>query len=301
MKLIDFHIHPILNEVNEKQILEEMKKAHVDVAVLLALDLNPQYLGNEKRRRDFLEKCLNLYVWNGLQTLRNVEKILRTAKISNKLVASMVRRHPKQFVGFGSVNPSQSIRYVEEKLEEIEKLELKGIKLIPTLQFFNPKKERKKLNKIFEFCERTGKIIVFHTGCDPSIWEYPEFSENANPKLLESYIKNFKAVPVVLAHMGAYSSRNPGIWLKEAIELGKKYKNVWFDVSAVTYLLTRREFAEKIGKEVGWSHVLFGSDYPVVKGSNISSAVEEIRASPYLSVEEKNRVLGLNAARLLGL
>ena len=301
MKIIDFHVHPIPGEADEKRILKEMDKAQVDMAVLLALDLNPQHLRNEKEKRAFLEKCLNLYIWNGLQALKNAERILETANISNKTVAVMARKHPERLIAFGSVNPSQTLGYIEKKLGEIEKLELKGIKLIPTLQFFNPRKEIKKLNRIFEFCEKTGRIIMFHTGCDPAVWEYPEFSENANPKLLEGYIKNFKNVQVVLAHMGSYSMRSPGIWLREAIELGKRYGNVWFDIAAVTYLLTEKRFAELIAREIGWKHVLFGSDFPVVRGCSIASAVEEVKASPYLSVKEKEMVLGLNALKLLGL
>ena len=301
MKIIDFHVHPIPGEVDEKSILKEMEKAKVDMAVLLALDLYPQHLRNENERRKFLEKCLNLYIWNGLQALKNVERILETVNISNKTVAVMARKYPRKFIALGSVNPSKDIKYIEEKLREIEKLELKGIKLIPTLQFFNPKNEVRKLSRIFEFCEKNGKIIVFHTGCDPAVWEYQEFSENANPKLLEGYIRNFKDVQVVLAHMGSYSARNPGIWFKEAIELGKRYRNVWFDVAAVTYLLTEKRFAEIIDREIGWERVLFGSDFPIVKGYGMASAISEVRASPYLSVKEKNMVLGLNAMKLLGL
>jgi len=125
------------------------------------------------------------------------------------------------------------------------------------------------------------------------VWEYPEFSENANPKLLEGYIKNFKNVQVVLAHMGSYSMRNPGIWLREAIELGKRYGNVWFDIAAVTYLLTEKRFAKFIAREIGWKRVLFGSDFPVVRGCSMASAVEEVKASPYLSAKEKEMVLAL--------
>lgn len=301
MKIIDFHVHPIPGEINENHILKEMEKAGVEMTVLIALDLNPQHFKRKEEKSRFLQKCLNLNIWNGLQALKNAERILETANISNRLVAAMASRHPRKMVAFGSVNPSRDVKYVEEKLKEIKELELSGVKLIPTLQFFNPKNERKKLNRIFEFCEKNGKIIMFHTGCDPAVWEYPEFSENANPKLLEDYIKNFSNVQVVLAHMGSYSMRSPGIWLREAIELGKRYRNVWFDVAAVTYLLTEREFAELIAREVGWNHVLFGSDFPVVGGCSIASAVKEVKASPYLSAKEKEMVLGLNAARLLGL
>ena len=65
--------------------------------------------------------------------------------------------------------------------------------------------------------------------------------------------------------------------------------------------MTEKRFAELIAREIGWKHVLFGSDFPVVRGCSIASAVEEVRASPYLSAKEKEMVLGLNAVKLLGL
>jgi len=52
----------------------------------------------------------------------------------------MARKHPERLIAFGSVNPSQTPKLTEKKLGEIEKLELKGIKLIPTLQVFQSKK-----------------------------------------------------------------------------------------------------------------------------------------------------------------
>ena len=300
-RIVDFHVHPLIKEISEKEILKEMKRANVDLAVLLALDVDSSLLYEKAKRREILEKLLNLYVWNGNQVLEDMKRILEKAETSNKLVAKLVQKYPDNFIGFGSVNPSRKLEYIKEKLKEIEKLGLSGIKLIPTLQFFNPKKEKRKLNEIFEFCEKTDKVIVFHTGCDPSAWEYPEFSENANPKLLEGYVKRFRNVQVVLAHMGCYSARYPGIWLEEALNLGRRYGNVWFDISAVTYLVSEEKFANTIKKEVGWDHVLFGSDFPVIKGCDIASAVYEVKTSNFLSEVEKAKVLGLNAARLLGL
>ena len=56
MKIIDFHVHPIPGEVDEKRILKEMDKAQVNMAVLLALDLPLQHLKNEKEKRVFSGK-----------------------------------------------------------------------------------------------------------------------------------------------------------------------------------------------------------------------------------------------------
>jgi len=56
MKIIDFHVHPIPGEADEKRILKEMDKAQADMAVLLALDLNPQHLRSEKEKKSISGK-----------------------------------------------------------------------------------------------------------------------------------------------------------------------------------------------------------------------------------------------------
>ena len=104
-----------------------------------------------------------------------------------------------------------------------------------------------------------------------------------------------------MAHMGCYSARSPGIWLDEALKLGRNQENVWFDISAVTYVVTEERFVDKIRKVVGMNRVLFGSDYPAVEGLDIGSMVAEVKGSRYLTEEEKIDILGLNAAKLLGL
>ena len=300
-KIIDVHLHPLLTLITEKELLNELRRAKVDLGVLLALDVDPEDPDRPEIRSMILQRCLDLYVWDAPRVIEEMKGLLHAVKTENGLIAALVKRHPQNLVGFGSINLSKSHEYVEEKIREIDRLGLRGIKLIPTLQFFNPVKVRKKLKKVFEYCQRTGKIVVCHTGCDPLVWEYPEFSEDANPRYLKSLIQDFEGVPVVLAHMGCYSARSPGIWLDEALKLGRNQENVWFDISAVTYVVTEERFVDKIRKAVGMNRVLFGSDYPAVEGLDIGSMVAEVKGSRYLTEEEKIGILGLNAAKLLGL
>ena len=61
--------------------------------------------------------------------------------------------------------------------------------------------------------------------------------------------------------------------------------------------------AHKVRRTVGFDQVLFGSDYPSVGGGvvSIESMVAEIRSSKHITENEKEKILGLNAAKLLGL
>ena len=261
--------------------------------MLLAMDVDPQDLDRS------IGRFVDFGVWD-LRALDGARELLRLARTPNERVAELVKAHPNRFVGFGSVNPSRSRGEVQARLEQIKRLRLRGIKLIPTLQMFSPKREAKKLADIFEFCRSEGFIILYHTGCDPGPWEIPGLSEDANPAHLEFMLRRFRDVPVVLAHMGSYSARHPGIWLEEALKLGRRYGNVWFDIAAVTYLVNEGRYLEEIRRAVGLDRVLFGSDYPAVQGSSISDAVDDVLNSPLLTEEEKAGILHLNAERLLG-
>jgi len=299
-KIVDAHVHP-LTLITEEHLLSELDKAEVDTCVLLALDVDSSDLDRPEIKEMVSNRLLDMYFWDAKKVVEELKSFLDAARIDNEQVADLVKRHPNRFVGFGSINLSRSQKYVEEKIDEMDRLGLRGVKLIPTLQFFNPVKANKNMQRLFEYCERKGKIVTYHTGCDPYVWEEPHFSQDANPKYLKSIVQNFESVQVILAHMGCYSSKSPGIWFDEALELGKENENVWFDIAAVPYLVTREKFVDRIRSTVGLDRVLFGSDYPVVNGVSIESMIAAVKSSEHLSRGEKESILGLNAMRLLGL
>jgi len=299
-RIVDAHVHP-LTLITEEHLLDALDKAEVDACVLLALDVDSSDLDRPEIKEMVSNRLLDMYLWDAKKVVEELKSFLDAARIENEQVADLVKRHPDRFVGFGSINLSKNQKYVKEKIKEIDRLGLKGVKLIPTLQFFNPVKANKNMQRLFEYCERNGKIITYHTGCDPYVWEEPHFSQDANPEYMKSIIENFESVQVILAHMGCYSSKSPGIWFDEALELGKENENVWFDIAAVPYVVTREKFIDKIRETVGFDQVLFGSDYPAVNGVSIKSMIAEVESSSHLSREEKENILGLNALRLLGL
>ena len=116
-------------------------------------------------------------------------------------------------------------------------------------------------------------------------------------------VKKYPDVPLVLAHFGAYSSQIPGIWLHEAMQLGGKYRNVYADLAAVNWLLDREEVVKEIRKTIGFDRVLFATDYPQPQywGVSLAYLVGRLRVNSYLTEKEKRKVLGENAARLLGI
>ena len=305
--IIDVHVHPFLHET---EILNEMKRACVDYAILLAVDTDPSDVEKPEIKSRLRQRHLDSLL--GFRALRfaSIEDEITQffqeliayypeLKSSNQEIADLVKRNPDKFVGFGSVNPNKDEDYVEGKLEEISTLGFKGIKMLPTLQLFSPI-ENKNFERICEYCEENKKVLLYHTGCDPGPWEIPEISEDANPKYLKPILERYNPV-IVLAHTGSYSAYEPGIWFDEAFELGKSFDNVYFDSAAVSSFIYSEKILGRIREEVGLDRLLYGSDYPVVLGSNMEYEVNVIKRCEYLSEDEKKNILGLNAAKILNL
>jgi predicted TIM-barrel fold metal-dependent hydrolase len=305
--ILDIHVHPF---VHEAKILDEMEKAGVDRAVLLAVDADPYDVEKpeikNKLRQRHLESVLNSRFSRSVTIEEDVKRFFQELivyypelKTSNQEIADLVKGNPTRFIGFGSVNPNKDESYVEAKLHEIDTLGLKGIKMLPTLQLFSPV-GNKNFEKICSYCEKNRKVLLYHTGCDPGPWEMPELSEDANPKHLKPILESY-SMTIILAHAGSYSARRPGIWLEEALELGKHFQNVCFDSAAVSSLIYSEKTLKRIREEMGIDRLLYGSDYPVVWGSDMRYEVDVIKNCGYLNDHEKESILGLNAARILNL
>jgi len=305
--IVDIHVHPFFHEA---KIVNEMKRADVDCAVLLAVDVDPSDVEKpevkDRLKKHHLESILGFrtFEFNSIEDeiKRFFQELINyypELKSSNQEIADLVKGNPDKFIGFGSVNPNKDENYVETKLEEIRTFGFKGIKMLPTLQLFSPI-ENKNFEKICEYCEKNKKVLLYHTGCDPGPWENPELSEDANPKYLKPILESYSPI-IILAHTGSYSAYKPGIWFEEAFELGKSFDNVYFDSAAASSFIYSERILKKLRDEVGLDRLLYGSDYPVVWGSDMKYEVDVIRGCEYLTEDEKENILGLNAAKILNL
>jgi predicted TIM-barrel fold metal-dependent hydrolase len=300
--VIDFHVHPKMPDL---KFLSDMRKAGISHAVILATDTDPDNVDRpeirERLREQYerSEKAGEAPFDRALRTIRN--GIYSRSHVTDQDVADWVETYPDVFIGFGSVDLCKSDTYVREKLEKIESLKLRGIKLLPYSQFFNPA-ENGNMSLLFDFCKRTGAIVLTHTGCAAGAFELPELSQNSRPKLWEPVARNYPEVPIVLAHFASYSTRQPGIWFEEALALMKTCPNVYADISAAPFLLQDPQKVEKMRAATGFKQVLFGTDYPgpLYHGIAVEGIVADIKANTFLSDEEKRWVLGENGNRLLG-
>lgn len=301
--MVECHVHP---KIPDLKFLSDLKKAGISHAVLLATDTDPMDVDRpeivEKLRKNFdaTELSRKVPFKKYVESIRGT--LFSDSHVTNQDTADWVTDYPETLIGFGSVNLSKDSEYVKAKLKEIEHLKLKGIKLLPYSQFFNPA-VNKNMEMLFEYCRRTGSAILSHSGCAAGPFEPVAFSQDSRPELWEPMAKKYPDVPIVLAHFASYSSQKPGIWFSEAVALMETCRNVYADISAAHYLFDDERKIKQIRDTIGFDRVLFATDYPgpLYYGFSLSSMVRQIKENPFLAQDEKAAILGQNAKKLLGI
>lgn len=302
--VIDFHIHPFLFNVNEKMILEAINKAQVSHAVLLTPDYavrdydNPKVI---KKIEELTKSSESIFDWTAEKVIYFLKRMAleREKQKREERVLKLISKFPGRFTWFGSVNPNRSEDEIKTKLKNLKKLGVRGLKFLPTFQVFNPA-TCDNFKTICDFCAKNNWIILIHTGCDPGPFEVPEIAKFANPENLIPVIEEYDNLKFVLAHMGSYSAFKMGIWLKEALNILYKYDNAYADTSAVNYFVfNNKDIVNMIRKVL--DKIVFGSDFPSIAGSDIAYEVLAVRRSPYLTNDEKLKILRLNAVKILNL
>lgn len=183
---------------------------------------------------------------------------------------------------FGSVHPDST--NLEEELDHVVSLGLKGVKLHPQYQYFYPDEER--MFPIYETIFRRGLIVYFHAGADLGF--PPPIKGGA--KRIAKVSEMYPQATIVAAHMGGFMQDNE---VKEHLA-GRE--NVWFDTSFASECMKPREIGELIRLH-GAKRVMFGTDAPWTKFENAKNALLESG----LNEDELADVFYHNAARFLGL
>jgi predicted TIM-barrel fold metal-dependent hydrolase len=184
---------------------------------------------------------------------------------ANQEIAEICARYPDKFIGFAKHDPETEAGRIRGLLRrEVEVLKLKGLKLhrLPT---------REVLDTVAEL----GIPILYH----------PEKVSN-----FHMIASQYPQIPFIMAHLGSFASQD---WAQhlEAIDVARRYPNVYLDTSSVVFF----KFLEMAAKELGAQKLIFGSD-----GPEVDSRVElyKIRLLK-LSAEDEAKVLGGNILRLL--
>lgn len=188
---------------------------------------------------------------------------------------------------FGGMHPD--CENVEEKLDFIKSLGLKGIKLHPDYQRCAVDDER--YLKIVRHCLKLGLYVTFHAGYDIGYPEpmycRPDVFRSAYMSLLQEFEEE-KHPHIILAHLGGVTTA----------EKTMKYLcglPIYLDL-AFTFGVMREEDIAEIIRLHGAQKILFASDSP---WSDQGRSRVGLEALP-ISAEEKELISHKNAEKILG-
>jgi uncharacterized protein len=193
-----------------------------------------------------------------------------------------------RFVGFGSVDPNRPDAL--ERLARFPSLGLRGLKLHPTLQAFDPGEER--FQPFFDAAAELGLIVLTHAGTSGLGAGEPGGQglriDLARPLAYDRIAARHPGMTVVLAHVG-------WPWHLEAVAMALHKTNVILDISGWRYRYLPDEVKREMTRRLR-AQVCFGTDYPMF---DPEACLEEIAALELGDAEAA--VLRDNAVRILGL
>ncbi|MHA1626266.1 MAG: amidohydrolase family protein, partial [Promethearchaeota archaeon] len=114
----------------------------------------------------------------------------------------------------------------------------------------------------------------------------------SNPIVIDEFINSFPKANIIIAHMGFP-------WTDIAIALATQYPNIYLDISNMAYMMPKRleELLLQAKEIIGTRKILFGSDGSLPE--MIEIAFDYINNADFLTKEDIDNILGLNAQKLL--
>jgi aminocarboxymuconate-semialdehyde decarboxylase len=237
------------------------------------------------------------------------------ARSVNEGIAKVVADHPDRFVGLGTVPLQDPDLAVSELKFLVRSLGLKGVEVNPNVN--GKELSRSGLDKFFSAAEQLGAVIFMHPiGYTDGGRLMEHYFNNVigNPLettvatahlIFDGVMEKHPKLKVVLPHAGGYLAhywaRMDHAWkarpdcrtvlkTKPSKSLEKFYfDTIAFDPGMLQHLIER----------FGADHVLLGTDYPYDMG--VEDPVGFINKVKKLPAAEKRRIMGGNAARLLGI
>jgi len=278
---IDVHVHPLL----VKELTDNRPELLRDARELFDLQTSPQPLSTLFGEMDLcgIDQAVLLPV--------NCEKSHNSRMPSNDEVAGLLKQNSRRLIGFASVDPNVGQKAIPELCRAHDQLGLKGLKLNPALQEFDP--TGPEALAIYSEAERLDMPLLIHTGLTFS----NQFSIKYNqPLLLDDIARKHPKLRICLAHMG-------WPWLWDAAAVAIRNPNVYMDMAgtfAGTPLENIRQITSQIPPRVIENmlgdKLMFGSDYPRIEENKMFSAVSTLPVRQ----ETLDAILGENAMTYLG-
>lgn len=215
--------------------------------------------------------------------------------VDDTYVAEYVARHPDKLIGFQALDPTVD-GWENEMRDGHQKLELRGIKLMPMYAGFQPDDQR--LDPLWKYATRHQLPVLLHTGTT-FVAQAP--LECTLPRHLDQVAIRFPEVKIIMAHLG-----HP--YEYECVAVIRKHPNVYSDISALHYRPFQLYHSLMLVQEYGvWNKLLFGSDYPF---TTVDASVDGLRrlndqlsgtSLPRLDTAEIEALIHRDSLEILGL
>ncbi|MCL4351597.1 MAG: amidohydrolase family protein [Firmicutes bacterium] len=209
--------------------------------------------------------------------------------VSNQRIADIVREYPDVFWGFGSVDPVRTDAV--ERVRALPALGLKGLKLHPTLQGFDP--ANPDFDEFFATAAELNLPLLVHVGTSGVGARKPGGQglriDVCQPIRLDAIAARHPELRILLAHVG-------WPWHLDAIAMALHKTNVYLDISGWRYKYLPPEVHREMKSRLQ-DQVLFGTDYPMF---DLAQQLQDFDA---LELEEtvSAKILRQNALTFLGL
>ncbi len=281
MKAIDTHVHPGTKEdmidCGGKYIEHALKYFGQKVEPLTEEALAERYQS--------LDAMGVLLAWDAETNTGN-------KRLANEYVAKLVKKYPKTFIGFGSVDPWKGAVAIKEAEIAVKVLGLKGIKFQQAAQAFYPSDKR--FYPLWEKITELKVPALFHMGTTGYGAGAPG-GDGIHLKYcrpipyIDDLAADFPELTIIAAHPA-------WPWQDEMIAVAMHKANVYVDLSGWSpkyFPPSLVQFANTFLQD----KCLFGSDHPYITPERWLADFEKIQIKP----EVKEKILWKNAQRLLGL
>jgi uncharacterized protein len=219
------------------------------------------------------------------------ERLSGRPQLSNDDVADFAAANPDVAIAFASIDPNRGKDGVREARRLVSEGRVRGLKLHPPLQQFEP--NDRLAYPLYEVFAEARLPVLFHTGHSGIGTGMPGGGgirlKYGNPMPIDDVAVDFPELPIILAH--------PSFpWQDEAISICLHKPTVYIDLSGWSpkyFSPTLVQYANTLLKH----KVLFGSDYPLITPDRWLADLDKTA----IREEVRPLILKENAIGLLGL
>jgi len=279
---IDVHVHAEVSSTGHHSLASDLEQA------------SAAYFKTGGQRKPTLPEIAAYYRERAMACVVftvDAESATGQPPVPNEEVAEAAAANPDVLIPFASIDPARGAAGVAMARRLVTEHGVRGFKFHPSVQAFYP--NDRAVYPLYAAIEELGVPALFHTGQTGIGAGLPGGGgirlKYSSPLYLDDVAADFPGMPVILAH--------PSFpWQEEALAVALHKQQVYIDLSGWSpkyFPPILVQYANSLLAD----KVLFGSDFPLLTPDRWLADFARLEIKP----EVREKILKLNAARLLGL